>query len=97
MRLDPDYLKPNPNDRNQDSKPAKESKQRRQYRIYMHSPNWTFKRRQVLARDNYRCVVCNTKINLQIHHLTYERFGNELLDDLVTLCETHHKQVHEND
>ena len=28
--------------------------------------------------------------NLQIHHKTYERYGKELLEDLITLCKKHH-------
>ena len=67
------------------------------YRIYMHSPQWSFKRRAVLARDKYQCTKCGTKRNLDVHHLSYERFGNEELSDLVTLCRKHHKEQHKKD
>lgn len=31
--------------------------------------------------------------NLDVHHLTYDRFGREELDDLVLLCRDCHKEV----
>jgi 5-methylcytosine-specific restriction endonuclease McrA len=41
------------------------------------------------------CKACGSKKNLHVHHVTYERFGNELLTDLLGLCYTCHKGVHE--
>ena len=38
-----------------------------------------------------RCCSC---LNLDAHHLTYERFGNELPEDLMILCRTHHIELH---
>jgi hypothetical protein len=61
-------------------------------------------REEVLKRDNYQCqfrelvswfpvkelvnVPCSR--GLQVHHKTYARFGHELPEDGVTLCEGHH-------
>jgi 5-methylcytosine-specific restriction endonuclease McrA len=42
-----------------------------------------------------QCQACgNRKPPLHVHHKTYERFGKELLTDLVGLCDTCHKKVH---
>jgi hypothetical protein len=38
-----------------------------------------------------RCCSC---LNLDAHHLTYVRFGNELPEDLMILCRFHHVELH---
>lgn len=58
-------------------------------------------RKQVLERDNYECqlgklfgighlsgVPCTTE--LEAHHLTYERYGAEIPEDLITVCSRCH-------
>lgn len=37
---------------------------------------------------------CDCRGNLQVHHLTYKHLGDEPMEDLVVLCEYHHKQEH---
>lgn len=67
----------------------------RDYELYLASPKWAEKRRQVLERDGYACQKCGkTKVILQVHHRTYERIFNEDLDDLVTWCKSCHKKHH---
>lgn len=34
---------------------------------------------------------CEATTGLEIHHLTYERLGRELLSDLMAVCKRHHK------
>jgi hypothetical protein len=55
-------------------------------------------RRQVLARDNYRCTVpgCRSARSLDLHHIEYRSEGgcNEMWN-LTTLCSAHHKCLHE--
>lgn len=65
------------------------------YHEYLKTPEWAEKREQVLERDGYRCRVCNTRENPQVHHRTYARRGNEDLNDLTTLCKYHHEVFHE--
>lgn len=67
------------------------------YFAYIQSPEWKAKRRQVLKRDGWACRKCWTTLTyakLEVHHLTYERLGNEDLRDLITLCEECHKETH---
>lgn len=67
------------------------------YRRYIKSDAWRLKRRAVLARDRGRCRLCgNAGKGMEVHHLTYARFKNELLDDLLTLCHGCHAAVHQN-
>jgi 5-methylcytosine-specific restriction endonuclease McrA len=66
----------------------------RQYANYiLKSDEWQKKRNQVIKRDKNRCRNCGTTIDLQVHHKNYDRFGNESLDDLVTLCYTCHEKI----
>lgn len=59
------------------------------YQAYIKSPEWEEIRQRRLERDQRRCVDCGSDgsdSRLEVHHLTYERFGHERLDDLQTLC-----------
>ena len=63
------------------------------YDLYMRSDAWRAKRQIVLARDGWECqlLACVSqgycdKESLQVHHKHYRNFGNEQLDDLITLC-----------
>jgi hypothetical protein len=55
-------------------------------------------RRQVLARDHYRCTVpgCRSARNLDLHHIEFRSYGgsNEI-SNLTTACSAHHKSLHE--
>lgn len=64
------------------------------YSDYLQTPEWAEKRQLALARDGYRCRVCNEREHLHVHHRTYIRRGNEDLDDLTTLCESCHDHFH---
>lgn len=58
------------------------------YEAFLTSPAWQTKRAQVLERADGRCERCrNECTGLDVHHLTYDRFGGlELLTDLEALC-----------
>src|ERR1043166_4266602 len=60
---------------------------------HYNSSYWRDIREQCLARDNYRCRLCNSPDALQAHHRTYAHFEKETLDDLTTLCEPCHNLV----
>lgn len=64
------------------------------YDLYLRSPLWGQKREGALRRDGYRCRLCNSPDNLNVHHRTYERRGYERLDDLTTLCRDCHAKHH---
>jgi HNH endonuclease len=59
------------------------------YEKYMRSPKWRAKRQHRLKLDDNTCQSCGAtpdQYRLEVHHLTYERLGNEEMDDLKTLC-----------
>jgi hypothetical protein len=62
------------------------------HREYLKSATWQDIRKQVLERDNYTCK-CGQK-GYDVHHKTYKNWGNENLNDLITLCRSCHEQQH---
>lgn len=61
--------------------------------LYLQSEKWKALRGQVLQRDGFMCVRCAAAAE-QVHHLTYERWQNEELNDLVSLCRECHEKEH---
>lgn len=64
------------------------------YAEYLQSPWWRAKRNDALRAARYRCQRCESKRELQVHHLTYERIGAELPGDLEVLCRGCHLGEH---
>ena len=69
--------------------------QRMTYAEYISSPAWRHIRCDRLEKDGHRCQGCGTTIDFHVHHRTYERFGHELLEDLITVCVTCHGFIHQ--
>lgn len=65
--------------------------------LYYDSSHWSATRERRWQHDNYRCVLCveSCKDEIQCHHVTYNLF-NERLDELMTVCRSHHKIIHED-
>jgi 5-methylcytosine-specific restriction endonuclease McrA len=52
-------------------------------------------RHQVLRRDGWRCQLCGTMSNLEVHHRQFRSHsGNDSEQNLVTLCNKCHASVH---
>lgn len=70
------------------------------YEEYMRSDAWKKVRLRRIRMDGYRCHRCYKRFaesELQVHHLTYARFGNEnFRTDLVTLCKACHAEVEQS-
>lgn len=64
-----------------------------EYHRHMNSAKWHRTRRAKLAQQSC-CEVCDSKEQLDVHHKTYKRFGNERLEDLVVLCRNCHDAFH---
>jgi len=60
------------------------------YQRYLASRDWALKRREVRKRCNGWCERCGAGDMVAVHHLTYERKGRELLEDLQGLCSDCH-------
>lgn len=66
-------------------------------------PNWKVKRKEILARDQFRCVICSSGKDLHVHHRQYHfikatkkfkapwDYPGHLL---ITLCSSCHSRGH---
>lgn len=69
------------------------------YETYIQSPEWRAKANAAKQRAGFRCQVCNrpaSQVQLDAHHRTYDRLGNELPEDITVLCHDCHKLFSEN-
>lgn len=64
------------------------------YNDYIRSPAWRAVKRRYAEQQPWICNICGTEDGLQLHHRTYERVGEERLEDLMPLCEDCHEMVH---
>jgi len=73
------------------------------YTELLKRPLWRQKRKQILNRDNKRCLHCNNNKNLHIHHRQYQfnTNKNSMINPweydnkyLITLCKTCHSNGH---
>lgn len=67
---------------------------REKYNAYLASREWSVRKRAVHERAAGRCERCkNGRVN-HVHHLTYIRKYQELLTDLLGVCEPCHSFIH---
>lgn len=70
-------------------------KDRLLYDWYIKSDIWKSKREWALNLLGRQCSVCGNRIGLEVHHLTYDHMGYELIGDLLVLCRDCHEAQHE--
>ena len=68
------------------------------YKNYMQSEQWQQKKAERISIDQM-CVMCLRPLDkirsVQVHHISYRNLGHEdVLADLVTLCRSCHKKIH---
>lgn len=60
--------------------------------------NWESLIKQVKARDNYRCVLCGSRKQLEIDHVVPRSAGGtDQISNLRTLCKKDHKEKTRDD
>lgn len=70
---------------------------KQEYHAYLRTPAWKMKRDGKLFDAGYRCERCGYEgldMPLDVHHLTYDRVGNERDSDLIVLCRSCHEMEH---
>jgi hypothetical protein len=67
---------------------------RETYQRYLCTGEWRERRRLALIRDRNMCQGCLAARAIEVHHLTYEHVGRELLYELVSLCSACHETAH---
>ena len=54
-------------------------------------------RQQVLRRDGWRCQLCGSMSNLEVHHQQFRSHsGHDSEENLITLCTACHSETHNN-
>jgi hypothetical protein len=81
----------------EETQSVEREERRRAYRKYLATPMWTIKRQLVLDRAGDLCEGCRRRRPVEVHHLTYERLGREMLFDLVAVCRPCHEAIHDRD
>jgi 5-methylcytosine-specific restriction endonuclease McrA len=62
---------------------------------YRQQPEWQAKRTATLTRAGYRCQVCGyNDTRLDVHHNSYDCYGDESPFDLTVLCGGCHELFH---
>jgi hypothetical protein len=66
------------------------------YSEYLKTPHWKDVRKRYWNCKLHRrtCYACGSNDNLQVHHKSYRRIGNEHLNDLCLLCDNCHRETH---
>lgn len=65
------------------------------YEEYLKSQHWQETRQRAIEAAAAVCGYCfRRNIQLHVHHLTYERLGEERPDDLLVLCADCHERMH---
>jgi 5-methylcytosine-specific restriction endonuclease McrA len=68
------------------------------YAEYLHSPEWLALRERVRKRDGYRCRICNSAEDLNVHHREYpRRWSEDNETHLTTTCWACHQRHHHQD
>lgn len=67
------------------------------YEKYLRSDLWKMISITIKKDRNSKCEYCGSRRSLQIHHVTYEHVGEELLylEDILLLCGRCHMKEHE--
>ena len=69
------------------------------YKQYMRSEKWRYKKAQRMQIDDNKCCMCGRDIkhvkSMQVHHVSYKNLGDEdVMKDLCTLCGSCHIKLH---
>jgi 5-methylcytosine-specific restriction endonuclease McrA len=73
----------------------RQHRRRAEYKRYMRSDTWHAIRDVKLSIAAYECEQCGARDRLDVHHLTYDRFGgDERMTDLRVLCRPCHETAH---
>ena len=64
-------------------------------RLKLSQEEYELLRHRVLERDGWRCQICGSSADLQVHHQQFRsKFGNDELNNLISLCARCHRSQH---
>ena len=78
-----------------ENKEIEKAYRREFYNEYIKSDKWKAIRLKVLKRDNNICQACLEAPAQDVHHLTYNNIGDELMYELLSVCrDCHFNRIH---
>jgi ATP-dependent DNA helicase RecQ len=64
-------------------------------RLRLDPASYETLRQQVLRRDGWRCQLCGTMENLEVHHQQFRsQSGDDSEENLITVCAACHSALH---
>lgn len=69
------------------------------YKTYLNSSSWRIKKREWVSSGRPQfCFICELPMppnqkGFNFHHRTYKNLFQEKMDDLILLCQDHHKSL----
>jgi 5-methylcytosine-specific restriction endonuclease McrA len=67
----------------------------KQPRLRLDPESYEQLRGQVLWRDGWRCQMCGSRLNLEVHHKEFRsQSGDDTEQNLITVCARCHARVH---
>lgn len=66
-----------------------------EYAAYLRTDHWREVRDRALDYAERRCQLCYSAVDVQVHHRTYDRVGEERPADLTVLCKACHEKHHD--
>jgi len=75
--------------------PSRTRLRQKQPRLMLDAKPYDTLRKSVLERDGWRCQVCGSMKNLQVHHIQHRsQLGDDAMENLIALCSKCHRQCH---
>jgi hypothetical protein len=65
------------------------------YSRYLESEEWKERSAGIIARAHGLCEKCGKRKAIHVHHLSYDRVGEERETDLQALCFQCHDEIHD--
>jgi uncharacterized protein YlaI len=64
------------------------------YTDYLMTGHWRRAREHAIKLADGKCSICQSTYRLNVHHLHYRSLWRERANDVVVLCETCHRRIH---
>lgn len=66
------------------------------YYDFLLTPYWKAISEKVRKNAGFKCQICNSSENLNVHHRTYYNHGDEIhhMEDLTCICDNCHEKYH---
>lgn len=67
----------------------------KRYEVYILSKWWEERKNDYYKVYGYKCELCGKANRIHLHHIWYGEHGKESDQQLIALCQKHHKEFHD--